>query len=125
LRIEQRRKNYQVYKDALSHLEGVAFLPEPEGLFSNRWLTCLTLDPTENGGISRERIRLSLETENIESRPLWKPMHKQPVFSSYQMVGGQISESLFDTGLCLPSGSNLTQDDLERVIRNILKCFKK
>ncbi|HEY8399973.1 MAG TPA: DegT/DnrJ/EryC1/StrS family aminotransferase, partial [Cytophagaceae bacterium] len=90
--------------------------------YSNRWLTCILLD--KNSRISREDIRLELEKDNIESRPLWKPMHLQPVFEKYPYYGSRLSEDLFERGLCIPSGSNLTKDDLERVSSIILKLFK-
>lgn len=115
-RVEQRRSNYQYYNNVLKDLPGINFLPEPGGCFSNRWLTTITVDPQQSGGITREDIRLALEKDNIESRPLWKPMHLQPVFSGCVFYGSGISEKLFDNGLCLPSGSNLQQKDLERVI---------
>ena len=88
------------------------FLIEPEGFFSNRWLTCITTESFEN----RESIRLALEERNIEARPLWKPMHKQPVFKNYPTYTNGVSESLFERGLCLPSGSNLLKEELNRVI---------
>ncbi len=115
-RIVSRRANFSYYQKALGDLPGIAFLPEPEGFFSNRWLTCITVNPKESGGITREHIRLALEAENIESRPLWKPMHLQPVFEHYPVWVNGISEGLFDQGLCLPSGSNLSAADLQRVV---------
>ncbi len=124
-RIEQRRANYNFYRNALKNFAPISFLSEPEGYFSNRWLTCIQVDPNlSNTGVTRETIRLALEKENIESRPMWKPMHLQPVFKKYPFYGDGTSERLFDTGLCLPSGSNLTQADLERVIAGIQQCFK-
>jgi dTDP-4-amino-4,6-dideoxygalactose transaminase len=81
-RVEQRRSNYERYAEELSGVPGVEFLPEPEGSFSNRWLTTILVDPEHTGGVTREDIRLALEKENIESRPLWKPMHMQPVFEA-------------------------------------------
>lgn len=93
------------------------FLEEPEGSFSNRWLTTVLTKDFK----TRESIRTALEQENIESRPLWKPMHMQPVFSSCHAFLNGISEDLFNRGLCLPSGSNLTQSDLNRVIEIIKK----
>jgi pyridoxal phosphate-dependent aminotransferase EpsN len=118
-RVAARRRNYALYLQSLSHLPGIAFMPEPAWSCSNRWLTCMTVDP-DLFGVDREFIRLALEKENIESRPLWKPMHLQPVFSHYEVVGGNVSEDLFNRGLCLPSGSNLTDDDLARVVQVIL-----
>jgi dTDP-4-amino-4,6-dideoxygalactose transaminase len=118
-RVNQRRKVYEYYVENLSGLPGIKFLPEPDGYFSNRWLTTILVDPKKANGVDREAIRLSLEKENIESRPLWKPMHLQPVFQKYSSYINGVSEQLFNTGLCLPSGSNLTENDLSRVVNNI------
>lgn len=123
-RINQRRYNYDYYKRALAHVQGFYFLDEPNGSISNRWLTTVLIHPKENGGITREDIRLALEKENIESRPLWKPMHMQPVFESAMYMGGHVAEDLFNHGLCLPSGSNLSDLDLERVVQSILRCIE-
>lgn len=114
-RIQQRRNNYEFYVNSLKDIPGIFFQPELSGSFSNRWLTCLLVDPAKTKGVTREDIRLHLEKDNIESRPLWKPMHLQPVFSDAPFVGTNISEELFNQGLCLPSGSNLSEFDLERV----------
>lgn len=122
-RIEQRRKNFSFYQEQLSDLPGIYFLPEPKGYYANRWLTTILVEP-EEAGVSREEIRLALEQENIESRPLWKPMHMQPVFRSYTFWGGGVSESLFEKGLCLPSGSNLSENDLWKVVDKIITLFK-
>jgi len=124
-RIEKRRANHAFYMDALKDIAAIGFLPEPEGYFSNRWLTCIMVNPAlSNNGITREYIRLALEIENIECRPMWKPMHLQPVFNNYPFYGDGTAEDLFENGLCLPSGSNLTQDDLDRVVAGIRLCFK-
>ena len=93
---------------------GIEFMPEASYGRANCWLTCITVDP-EAFGATREEIRLELERQNIESRPVWKPMHLQPVFSSCRMRGGQVGERLFERGLCLPSGSSLTAQDRQRV----------
>ena len=124
-RIEQRRKNFEFYKTALKDFPGIAFVEEPEGYFSNRWLTTILVDPTKSGGITREDIRLALLEENIESRPLWKPMHLQPVFKDFPYYGGNISENLFENGLCLPSGSNLEERELERVVNKMRQTIRK
>jgi dTDP-4-amino-4,6-dideoxygalactose transaminase len=124
-RIEQRRKNFALYKEKLSGLPGLGFVKEPEGFLSNRWLTTILIDPKDSGRVAREDVRLALEKENIESRPLWKPMHLQPVFKGYPYYGGDVSERLFENGLCLPSGSNLTEGELERVVKCIDKVFAK
>jgi dTDP-4-amino-4,6-dideoxygalactose transaminase len=123
-RIEQRRKNFEFYKTALKDFSGIAFVEEPGGYFSNRWLTTILVDPKENGGITREDIRLALLEDNIESRPLWKPMHLQPVFKGFPYYGGTVSEKLFENGLCLPSGSNLSEEDLGRVAERIEKKLR-
>lgn len=112
-RIAARQGNNQFYKKALGHLDGLSFMPVASYGEPNYWLTCITIDP-EKFGATREEIRLALERENIEARPLWKPLHLQPVFAGCEVVGGQVSEELFATGLCLPSGSNLRSEDLER-----------
>jgi dTDP-4-amino-4,6-dideoxygalactose transaminase len=123
-RIEQRRAVYQQYVDRYSGSIGITFLAEPEGYFSNRWLSTLMIDPAL-AGFTREDLRLALEKDNIESRPLWKPMHMQPVFSKYPYYGIGVSEKLFENGLCLPSGSNLTQPDMERVFAVMDTFIKK
>jgi pyridoxal phosphate-dependent aminotransferase EpsN len=122
-RIKKRRKNFEYYQTKLGDLRGINFMPEPEGYFSNRWLTCCTINPNQFG-VSREEVRLALEKENIESRPVWKPMHLQPVFEKYPIRGGQVAESLFENGLCLPSGSNLEQNDLDRVVKIIQNIYR-
>jgi len=116
-RIEQRRKNNQYYRKHLSNIKGITFQTEPASdFFSNYWLTSIVIDPGKTGGVTREDIRLALERANIESRPLWKPMHLQPVFSSCPYYGNGTSDALFENGLCLPSGSSLTENDLKRVV---------
>ena len=124
-RIKQRRYNYTFYEKELKDLPGISFLSEPEGFYSNRWLTTILVDPEKSGGVTREHIRIELEKENIESRPLWKPMHLQPVFKNYPYYGNGIAENLFANGLCLPSGSNLTNEELKRVIKCIMSVFNK
>lgn len=116
-RVAARRKNFSFYKSQLSKYTSVAFLEEPTGLFSNRWITCIKTDSYEK----RESIRLALQKEDIESRPLWKPMHMQPVFSDCINYTNGVSEDLFEKGLCLPSGSNLSQDELYRITDLIKK----
>ncbi|WP_430429701.1 DegT/DnrJ/EryC1/StrS family aminotransferase [Maribacter litoralis] len=114
-RVNARRANYQFYTDSLREFSQLEFLGEPEGYFSNRWLSCILTPSFE----IREKLRMSLLDENIESRPLWKPLHLQPVFNGNQHYVDGTSESLFERGLCLPSGSNLTKDDLDRVVTTI------
>ena len=121
-RIEQRRANFQYYYDNLKDIESIHFLKEPNGFFSNYWLTTIILrNNSEN--ITREYIRLSLQKKNIETRPLWKPMHIQPIFKNYPAYLNGISEELFDNGLCLPSGSNLLDEDKYRIIKEINAVF--
>ncbi|WP_299800311.1 DegT/DnrJ/EryC1/StrS family aminotransferase [uncultured Maribacter sp.] len=116
-RVDARRKNFDFYKNELGTLKEIEFLHEPNGFYSNRWLSCVLTPSFE----IRERIRLALLEENIESRPLWKPLHMQPIFNKYKTFTDGTSEDLFSRGLCLPSGSNLTMVDLERVA----DCIKK
>lgn len=123
-RVAQRRSNYDYYLKSLSTIPGISFLAEPNGFFCNRWLTCILVNPSETGGITREDIRLKLEGENIESRPLWKPMHKQPIFENYPYYGENIAEQLFENGLCIPSGSNLIEEDLFRTVEIIKSVFE-
>jgi pyridoxal phosphate-dependent aminotransferase EpsN len=113
-RVQARRANFGFYQEELSDLPGVAFMPEASWGRHSRWLTVITVDPRQ-AGVDRETIRLALEAENIEARPVWKPMHLQPVFAGYDCIGGGVAESLFADGLCLPSGSNLPPKDRERV----------
>lgn len=121
-RVAQRRANNQYYRDALRDIEEITFLTEPSSdYYSNCWLTAVVIDHPE---VTREDIRLQLEKDNIESRPLWKPMHLQPVFDGAPYYGGQVAEQLFNKGLCLPSGSNLSESDLERVTAGVRQCFE-
>jgi len=113
-RVEARRRVFSWYEELLGDLPGLEFLPEADYGRANRWLTCLTVDP-ENFGVTREDIRLALEVEDIEARPVWKPMHMQPVFSECRIVGGAVGEGLFEYGLCLPSGSAMSREQVERV----------
>ncbi len=113
-RIAKRREIFDKYFEKLGSKKGIHFLEEPFWYFSNRWLTTILIDPAE-AGFTREDLRLALEKENIESRPLWKPMHMQPVFEQYPFYGDGTAEKLFQNGLCLPSGSNLESEDLFRI----------
>ncbi|QGK76864.1 DegT/DnrJ/EryC1/StrS aminotransferase family protein [Flavobacterium sp. SLB02] len=120
-----RRKMHHFYKDYFKSIEGVFVLTEiNDDYFSNHWLSAITIDPKKLNGKTREDLRLALEEENIESRPLWKPMHLQPIFEKYPYYGEKIAETLFENGLCLPSGSNLVDHDQER-IKNVLDVFFK
>ena len=118
-RVSARRANHTYYLENLSSINGITFLQEPEGFFSNRWLSCILTKSFEQ----REKIRLALAKENIEARPLWKPMHQQPVFENYPAYTNGVSEDLFEKGLCLPSGSNLTNEDLNRVVSAIKRVM--
>ncbi len=124
-RIAQRRAIYKQYETQLANISGIQLVHEPEGYFSNRWLSTILIDEKATGGISRETLRLAMEKENIESRPLWKPMHLQPIFENAPFYGDGTAEKLFEQGLCLPSGSNLTDADMERVFKVINIIFKK
>ncbi|RAU82430.1 DegT/DnrJ/EryC1/StrS family aminotransferase [Pontibacter arcticus] len=122
-RVEKRRANFDFYKKAFAANTDISFADEPsEAYYSNRWLSTVLVE--ETNGVSRESIRLALEKENIECRPLWKPMHLQPVFANAPYYGDGTSEKLFEKGLCLPSGSNLTEDELHKVATHIQECFK-
>jgi dTDP-4-amino-4,6-dideoxygalactose transaminase len=119
-RVHARRRNYDFYVEMLKDLEEISFLQESQGVFSNRWLSCILTPSYE----IREKIRLALESESIESRPLWKPMHLQPVFRDEKHFSNGTSEHLFERGLCLPSGSNLSLEDLERIVEIIKLALK-
>ena len=125
-RIDQRRANNQRYRDFFAGVDGVTFQTEPNAdYFSNYWLTAVLIDPVLTGGISREDVRLALDAENIESRPLWKPMHMQPVYEGTKFFGSGVCEKLFAQGLCLPSGSNLTEEEFDRIFSALSEIFKK
>lgn len=121
-RVTARRRNFEFYRRALGNLPGVGFHPEAACGRATRWLTCLTIDPAR-AGTDREKVRLALERQDIESRPLWKPMHLQPIFAGCRVRGGEVSARLFEQGLCLPSGSALTGEDLERICATVLQAF--
>ena len=133
-RVKRKREIFKYYRAALGDVPGISFMPEPEWSRGSRWLTVMLVTPGDFGA-DREEIRLSLERENIESRPVWKPMHLQPVFGSLRKgkkkqrnsylcrtVGGEVSEDLFTRGLCLPSGTAMTNSDLDRIIECVLRC---
>jgi dTDP-4-amino-4,6-dideoxygalactose transaminase len=123
-RVNQRRANNQRYRDFFKDIIGVTFQTEPNSnYFSNYWLTAILVDPSLTGGISREDVRLTLEANNIESRPLWKPMHLQPVYEGSKFYGSGVCEKLFEQGLCFPSGSNLTEEEFERIFKVLDKIF--
>ena len=121
-RVTARRANHEFYMDLLDAVPGISFLPEPKGYSSNRWLSCVLID-AEKTGRTAEEVRLHLEQDNIESRPLWKPMHLQPLFESAPYYGQKVAATLFDIGLCLPSGSNLTVGEKERIASQLKTVF--
>jgi dTDP-4-amino-4,6-dideoxygalactose transaminase len=121
-RVKARRHNFYCYQKALGHLPGIAFMPEASFGDPTHWLTCLTIDPAAFG-CDREQVRMALQQANIEARPVWKPLHLQPVFANCDVMEGVVAENLFTQGLCLPSGSNLTNSDRQRVIEVIASIF--
>lgn len=125
-RVKQRRLNNQRYHEFFTGIDGVTLQTEPSSdFYSNYWLTAILIDSKESGGITREKVRLALESENIESRPVWKPMHMQPVHNGAKFYGAGVCEILFEQGLCLPSGSNLLEQDFERIFSVLTRIFKK
>ena len=119
----KRRTMHQFYKDIFSNNEAVQLFSEPNSnYYSNYWLSTILIDPNKGNKKSREEVRMLLQEANIESRPLWKPMHLQPIFSNAPYYGEQVAENLFEKGLCLPSGSNLTEVEKER-IQKVLNCI--
>ena len=128
-RVKARRSNFERYKQYFTKQNAtgfnIQFQEEAKGFYSNRWLTCILVDPNTNKGLTREEIRLAMEAENIETRPLWKPMHQQPVFSTSKNYLNGVSDKLFENGLCLPSGSNLTEDEFERIFNCLDTIFSK
>jgi len=124
-RIIQRREMHQFYKNYFYNISGVSVFSEPdENYFSNHWLTAILIHPEKCNNKTREMLRLALEIENIESRPIWKPMHLQPVFSNCDFYGSDVSEKIFENGLCLPSGSNLSENDKIRIVQVLDAFFK-
>jgi len=124
--VNNRRANNEFYRNELNSIQGITFQTEPDSRFhSNYWLTSILVDSTKTGGKTNEDLRLVLESDNIESRLLWKPMHLQPVFADCPFYGNGTSEKLFNSGLCLPSSSILSRNDLERVVDVIKRFFLK
>jgi len=121
-RVAARRANFERYKGIFASIEGVETAPqELDGMFSNRWLSTILVDPNKTNNITRKSVRLAFLEDNIEGRPLWKPMHLQPIFKDFPYYGDRLSEELFENGLCLPSGSNLTDEEWER-IEKVIHC---
>ena len=122
--VASRRAMHDFYEVVFKDIPGVTVFSAPNtDYFANYWLSSLLIDPTKTNGITRETLRLALETANIESRPLWKPMHLQPIFEEYPYYGNNVAETLFEKGLCLPSGSNLTEEDRERITVVVKSVF--
>ena len=114
--VNLRRDMHEFYVNLFANQDGITVFSEPNSdYYSNHWLSCIVVNPDKANGLTREKLRLQLESENIESRPLWKPMHLQPVFADCPYYGGTVAERLFQNGLCLPSGSNLSDDDRNRI----------
>ncbi len=122
-KVDKRRAISAFYEKALGSIEGITFMPEAPYGRSNRWLTCITIEHSR-AGFTNEELRLELEKENIETRPVWKPMHLQPVFADRECIGGAVCAEIFAKGLCLPSGSGMTDADLDRVAGAILHYAK-
>lgn len=122
--IARRRANFAHYVEALAELPGLSFMPEPDGFASTRWLSTIVLEPAKFGA-GPEDIRVALEAVDIESRPLWKPLHLQPLYAGKRSIGGAFSAELFARGLCLPSGSSLSHADRERVIEVVRACHRR
>ena len=124
-RVRRKMEIFEYYRAALEDLPGIEFMPEPEWSRSNRWLTVLTVDPNRCG-VSPNGIIDALEQENVEARPVWNPLHMQPLFKKCayypHRIGESISEGLFEKGLCLPSGTAMTDGDIDRVVKVIKKC---
>lgn len=118
-RVRARRAVHDRYRAALDGVDGIRFSVEPAGMKANRWLTTILIDPAR-AGFDAERARLSLDAAGIESRPVWKPMHQQPLFAETRYFGGAVADLLFARGLCLPSGSAMTEVDIDRVITSLL-----
>ncbi len=122
--VASRRQMHDFYVAVFASIDGVDVFSTPnDDYFANYWLSAITIDATKTNGITAETLRLALEAENTESRPLWKPMHLQPIFENYPYYGSNVAETLFENGLCLPSGSNLTDNDRERIASVITAVF--
>lgn len=122
--IAKRRANFAHYVEGLSELPGLSFMPEPPGYASTRWLSVIELDAARFG-VGPEQVRCALEAVNIEARPLWKPLHMQPLYAGKRCIGGEFSAALFERGLCLPSGSVLSHEDRVRVIEVVRGCHRE
>jgi dTDP-4-amino-4,6-dideoxygalactose transaminase len=123
-RIARRRELHGRYRDAFEPVDGLALMPVGEGVEPNFWLTCILVDPAR-AKVGREDIRLALESLNVESRPVWKPLHLQPLYRDAACVGGKVAEQIFDHGLCLPTGTALSRADQERIIGVVLDLTRR
>ncbi|MGZ9675092.1 DegT/DnrJ/EryC1/StrS family aminotransferase [Flavobacterium sp. GNP001] len=122
--VAKRREMHDFYEELFQDEEGITVFSSPDSdYFANYWLSAIVIDPTKTNGLTSEQLRLALDAEQIESRPLWKPMHLQPIFEQYAYYGTTVSQDLFENGLCLPSGSNLTDTDKTRIKQAILKVL--
>lgn len=122
-RVQRRREIFRAYQQELKNIIGLSWMPEPKGFYSTHWLSCVLIDP-KLFGATREDVRLKLEESNIESRPLWKPMHLQPVFKECEMLGGRVSELLFEQGLCLPSGGSMTTEQQKFICNQLIQLHQ-
>ncbi len=123
--VAKRREMHDFYEELFQDQEGITVFSSPDSdYFANYWLSAIVIDPAKTNGLTSEQLRLALDAEQIESRPLWKPMHLQPLFEQYAYYGTTVSQDLFENGLCLPSGSNLTEDDKTRIKLAILKLIQ-
>ncbi len=122
-RIARRRRINERYRQALSGRPGISFMPRADYGVPNDWLTCIEIEPGAFGA-TRDQIRSALDTHDIEARPTWKPLHLQPLYAGAPLIGGTAAEAIFERGLCLPSGSSLSDDDQDRVVEHILRCSR-
>ncbi len=122
-RVKRKREIFECYRERLNELPGITFMPQPNFARSSCWLTCMTIDP-EAAGIDRDFVIQNLENNNIEAKPVWKPMHLQPLYAECETVNGHAAEIIFKNGLCLPSGTSMSEEELEYVIRTIRRCWK-
>jgi len=123
-RIARRRALHRRYREAFEAVDGLDMMPVGPSVEPNYWLTCIVVDPSR-AGIGREDIRLALESQNVESRPVWKPLHLQPLYRNARSIGGMVAENIFEQGLCLPSGSALSSADQDRIIAVILDMTRR
>jgi dTDP-4-amino-4,6-dideoxygalactose transaminase len=123
--VQLRRDMHDFYVDLFKNIDAVTVFTAPNSdYFANYWLSSILVAPSEATGINREALRLAFDAANIESRPLWKPMHLQPIFCNYPYYGEKVAENLFENGLCLPSGSNLAQEDRDRIKKVVQRFFR-